>query len=88
MLLRDNNGSFFRRSFPQGKKKTKKDKREGGGEMAISKELLEIMACPQCRGKVRWEEKLGGLICDQCQLLYEVKNDIPIMLIEKAKRLP
>ena len=55
--------------------------------MTISEKLLEILACPQCHGKVRWDEKLRGLICDQCRLLYEVNNDIPVMLVEEAKKL-
>jgi uncharacterized protein len=55
--------------------------------MAINEKLLEILACPQCHDTVRWDEKNGGLICDNCKLLYEVKNDIPIMLIEEARKL-
>jgi uncharacterized protein len=55
--------------------------------MTVNEKLLEILACPQCHGKVRWDKKLGGLICDQCKLLYEVKNDIPVMLVEEAKKL-
>jgi len=55
--------------------------------MALNKKLLEILACPQCHGAVRWDEKLDGIICNQCKLLYEVKNDIPIMLIEEAKNI-
>ncbi|HOW57467.1 MAG TPA: Trm112 family protein [Smithellaceae bacterium] len=56
--------------------------------MALNEKLLEILACPQCHGKVRWEEALGGIMCKRCKLLYEVKNDIPVMLIEEAKKLP
>jgi uncharacterized protein YbaR (Trm112 family) len=55
--------------------------------MAINKELLEILACPQCKGDLRLTEKEDGLICDKCSLLYEIKDDIPIMLIEEAKPL-
>jgi len=55
--------------------------------MAISKELLEILACPQCKGDIRLNELGDGLICDKCRLLYEIKDDIPIMLIEEAKPL-
>jgi uncharacterized protein len=55
--------------------------------MAIDEKLLEILVCPQCHGTVRGDEKSGGLICDQCKLHFEVKNDIPIMLIEEAKKL-
>ena len=53
--------------------------------MTISKELLEILACPQCKGKIYLNEKGDGLICERCRLLYEIKDDIPIMLIEEAK---
>jgi uncharacterized protein len=56
--------------------------------MAISKELLEILACPQCKGEVKLNESGNGLICQNCQLMYEIKDDIPIMLIDKAKKLP
>ncbi|MDP2992713.1 MAG: Trm112 family protein [Deltaproteobacteria bacterium] len=53
----------------------------------ISKELLDILACPKCKGDVRLNEAKDGLICDRCKLLYEIKDDIPIMLIDEAKRL-
>jgi uncharacterized protein len=56
--------------------------------MAIPKELLEILACPQCKGEVTLNEQGNGLICQPCQLMYEIKDDIPIMLIDKAKKLP
>ncbi len=53
----------------------------------ISKELLEILACPKCKQAVRVDEKEKALICDKCGLLYEIREGIPIMLIEEAKRL-
>lgn len=56
--------------------------------MPINKELLEILACPKCKGDIRLNETEDGLICDKCKLLYEIKDDIPIMLIEEAKPLP
>jgi uncharacterized protein YbaR (Trm112 family) len=55
--------------------------------MAISKELLDILACPKCKGNIYLNETGNGLICDQCKLLYEIKDDIPIMLIDEAKEL-
>ena len=55
--------------------------------MAISKELLEIMACPKCKGDLRLTPTEDGLICDHCRLLYEIRDDIPIMLIDEAKKL-
>ena len=53
--------------------------------MGIRKELLDILACPQCKGPLEPTAKEDGLICEKCRLLYEIKDDIPIMLIEKAK---
>jgi uncharacterized protein YbaR (Trm112 family) len=55
--------------------------------MAISKELLEILVCPKCKGEIHLNEAEDGLICDACKLLYEIKEDIPIMLIDEAKPL-
>ena len=55
--------------------------------MAISEELLDILACPKCKGPVYLNEAKDGLICDKCKLLYEIKDDIPIMLIDEAKPL-
>lgn len=56
--------------------------------MPISKELLEILACPKCKGDIFLNESGNGLICKKCKLLYEIKDDIPIMLIDEAKPLP
>lgn len=56
-------------------------------DMAIAKELLDILVCPQCRQKVHLNETATGLICRECQLLYEIRDGIPVMLVEKAKKL-
>lgn len=53
--------------------------------MAISKELLDILACPKCKGAIHLNDRGDGLICDVCRLLYEIRDDIPIMLIDEAK---
>jgi uncharacterized protein YbaR (Trm112 family) len=55
--------------------------------MPISKELLEILACPKCKGNIYLNDSQDGLICDHCKLLYEIKDDIPIMLIDEAKSI-
>jgi uncharacterized protein YbaR (Trm112 family) len=55
--------------------------------MALSKELLDILVCPKCKGEIYLNEAGDGLICDNCKLLYEIKDDIPIMLIDEAKKL-
>ncbi|MDM8551846.1 Trm112 family protein [Desulfobacterales bacterium HSG2] len=55
--------------------------------MPISKELLDILACPKCKGHIYLNDAETGLICDNCKLLYEIRDDIPIMLIEEAKQI-
>ena len=52
--------------------------------MAVSQELLEILVCPKCKGDISLNEKKDGLLCDHCKLKYEIKDDIPIMLIDEA----
>jgi len=53
--------------------------------MAVSQELLDILVCPKCKGKIYLNETKDGLICDACQLIYEIRDDIPVMLIDEAK---
>jgi uncharacterized protein YbaR (Trm112 family) len=55
--------------------------------MAISKELLDILVCPKCKGDIYLNAEGDGLICDNCKLLYEIRDDIPIMLIDEAKKI-
>jgi hypothetical protein len=52
----------------------------------IDKELLEILACPQCRADVKLEDK--KIICTnpQCGLRYPIRDGIPVMLIEEAEK--
>jgi len=53
----------------------------------IRQELLEILACPKCKGELRLTPEQDGLVCDRCRLLYEIRDDIPIMLIDEARKL-
>jgi len=55
--------------------------------MGIRNELLEILACPKCKGEVQLNEAGDGLICRRCRLLYEIRDDIPVMLVEEAKQI-
>jgi uncharacterized protein len=52
--------------------------------MAVNPKLLEILVCPKCKGDLILTEKSDGLICNACHLKYEIKDDIPIMLIDEA----
>lgn len=53
--------------------------------MAISKDLLDILACPACKAKVELKADGSGLKCVECQRLYPIRDDIPVMLIDEAK---
>ncbi len=61
--------------------------------MALSKDLLEILACPKCvrepdcTGDLVYNEEENQLICHHCKLVYHIKDDIPIMLIDEATPL-
>ncbi len=53
--------------------------------MGISKELLEILACPLCKEEVRLTPDGNGLKCVKCHRVYPIRDDIPVMLIEEAR---
>lgn len=53
--------------------------------MTISKQLLEILACPLCKEEVRLTEDGNGLKCVKCHRVYPIRDGIPVMLIEEAK---
>lgn len=56
--------------------------------MAISPELLNILRCPKCRSEVKLKDDGSGLRClnDECGLVYPVRDDIPVMIIEEAEK--
>lgn len=55
--------------------------------MAVSKDLLDILVCPKCKGDLVLTEQSDGLVCNACRLMYEIRDDIPIMLIDEAVQL-
>ena len=55
--------------------------------MAVDKELLDILACPKCKGDIHLNDKKDGLICETCRLMYPIKDNIPVMLIDEASKL-
>lgn len=53
----------------------------------ISQELLEILVCPLCKGELVFDEKNQELICHKSKLAYPVREGIPMMLIDEARKL-
>jgi uncharacterized protein YbaR (Trm112 family) len=52
--------------------------------VALNPELLAILACPKCKGELRVLGDCEGLLCPACALVYPVREEIPIMLIDEA----
>lgn len=48
----------------------------------MDKELLDILACPSCKGEVKKED--NKIVCQKCGLKYPIKDEIPVMLVEEA----
>ncbi len=55
-------------------------------DLPISRELLEILACPACKSEVVLTEDMGGLKCAACRLVYPIRDGIPVMLIDEATK--
>lgn len=54
--------------------------------MSLAPDLLEILACPKCKGPLEYRSTPAeALACHTCRLVYAVEDDIPIMLIDEAK---
>lgn len=52
--------------------------------MPLNQELLELLACPVCRGPLKPVDDETGLECEACGLVYPVRDEIPVMLREEA----
>lgn len=53
----------------------------------LDQRLLDILVCPKCKGELDYRADSNELVCDACRLRYEVRDDIPIMLIDEAQPL-
>jgi uncharacterized protein YbaR (Trm112 family) len=51
----------------------------------LDETLLEILACPKCKGDLDYDKENNKLVCNNCRLIYRVEDDIPIMLIDEAE---
>ena len=55
--------------------------------MPLDPTLIEILACPKCKGALVLRAEDGSLICKICQLAYPVVDDIPNLIIDDAQPL-
>jgi uncharacterized protein YbaR (Trm112 family) len=55
--------------------------------MPLNRELLDILACPKCKGKIELRPDETAFLCRTCKLVYAVEDEIPNFIIEEAKPL-
>jgi len=53
----------------------------------LDKKLLEILVCPLCKGPLRYDKTKSELICKADRLAYPIRDDIPVMLEDEARRI-
>ncbi len=53
----------------------------------LDEKLLEILVCPRCKGELEHRTDPEELVCHECELVYEVREGIPVMLIDEARPL-
>ena len=54
----------------------------------MDKKLLDILACPVCKGALVYDKNNQELICKADRLAYPIRDDIPVMLEEEARKIP
>jgi uncharacterized protein YbaR (Trm112 family) len=54
--------------------------------MNLNPALLEIVVCPDCHGKLVEDDPASELVCSSCRLAYPVRDDIPVLLVDEARR--
>lgn len=55
--------------------------------MAFDIKLMDILACPVCKGKLAYQKEQKELICNFDRLAYAIKEDIPVLLESEARRI-
>jgi len=49
--------------------------------------LLELLVCPKCKGELRYEQSPESLVCERDRLRFDVRDNIPVLLIDEARPL-
>jgi hypothetical protein len=55
--------------------------------MAFDTKLMDILACPVCKGKLEYDKAAQELICNFDRLAYRIENDIPVLLEGEAREI-
>ena len=51
----------------------------------LDESMLEVLACPKCKGKLEHRPEESALLCNVCRLRYNISDGIPVMLIDEAE---
>ena len=54
----------------------------------MDNKLLEILACPVCKGPLIYRKDAQELVCKADRLAFRIENEIPVMLAEEARTIP
>jgi uncharacterized protein len=54
----------------------------------VDSKLLDILVCPLCKGPLLYRKAQAELVCKPCRLGYQIKDGIPVMLEDEARKLP
>lgn len=54
----------------------------------MDKYILDILVCPLCKGPVYYDKANAEFICRADRLAYPIQDDMPVMLLEEARKLP
>lgn len=55
--------------------------------MALDPRLTATLVCPVCKRAIVWDAEKSLLVCPRCKLAFEVKDNIPNMIPEEARKL-
>lgn len=50
-------------------------------------QYLEILVCPICKGELEYNEEKESFICNNCEVLFPIKEDIPILLVSEGIKI-
>lgn len=54
----------------------------------MDNKLLDILACPLCKGPLVYRKQAAELVCKADRLAFPIRDDIPVMLEDEARQLP
>jgi len=64
----------------------RRDLRVNNAGMNLDSALLDIIVCPDCHGALAVDDAASELVCTKCGLAYPVRDDIPVLLVDEARR--